>query len=407
MKRPTLEVADILRQHGADLINQMGASLTHQQRRVMRALSICRTAALGGHMEQCDNPECGHRVPCYDSCRNRHCPKCQRLDQLRWIEARQQQLLPIPYFHVVFTLPHQLLELVHANPALCYKLLFAAAAQTVQTLAADPKHLGAQVGFFAILHTWGQQLTLHPHLHLVVTGGGLAPDGQSWVPANVSKNGKHFFLPVKVMSSMFRNRYLQGLRLAFQQQQLQFPPVLQELAQPAQFTRHLAALRQSSWVVYCKPPFGSPAQAIEYLGRYTHRIAISNHRLISLQDGQVSFYWRDYRHGDKQKVLRLDAVEFLRRFLLHVLPPRLVRIRYYGLLANCHVRTQLHNCRQLLDVPPATLLLPLPNRDWLALLERITGTDPKLCPRCHTGHLLAQPIPPPALAAHPPPQLPP
>jgi len=385
MSRPILEVADIIRQHGARLIAQLGTVLSCQQRRVLQALELCRTSRLGGHLERCDNPLCGHQRPAYDSCRNRHCPKCQTLDRARWVEARQKQLLPIPYFHLVTTLPHQLAPLVRANLALCYNLLFAAAAQAIQTLAADPKHLGAQVGFFAILHTWGQQLSFHPHLHLVVTGGGLSPDGQRWIPTPLSKKGKHFFLSVKVLSALFRRLYLEGLITAFHQQKLHFSGNLAKLAEESAFTRWIQSLQKLPWVLYAKPPFGSASLVVEYLGRYTHRVAISNHRLLALEEDRVSFRWRDYRHGNVEKTMTLDATEFLRRFVLHVLPPGLVRIRHYGLLANCHVQQKIQSCRQLLEVQPATLLLPTPSPDWRALFERLTGNPPDLCPLCKTG----------------------
>jgi hypothetical protein len=385
MSRPLLEVADIIRQHGARLLAQLGDALSYQQRRVLHALEICRTSQLGGHLERCDNPACGHQRPAYDSCRNRHCPKCQTLDRVRWVEARQAQLLPIPYFHLVFTLPHQLAPWIRANLALGYNLLFAAAAQAIQTLAADPKHLGAQVGFFAILHTWGQQLSFHPHLHLVVTGGGLSSDGKKWIPAPLSHKGKHFFLSVKALSARFRRLYLDGLKAAFQQQQLRSPAPPQPSTEALAFTRLLQSLQKLRWVVYAKPPFGSPSRVVEYLGRYTHRVAISNHRLLAIEQDQVSFRWRDYRHGHVEKTMTLQATEFLRRFLLHVLPPGLVRIRHYGLLANCHVEQKIQSCRQLLEVQPATLLLPTPSRDWRALFERLTGNPPDLCPHCKTG----------------------
>jgi hypothetical protein len=387
MSRPALEVADLIRQHGARLRAQRGDTISYQQLRVLQALEICRTSRLGGHLEQCDNPACGHQRPAYDSCRNRHCPKCQTLDRARWVEARQKQLLPIPYFHLVFTLPHQLAPLIRANLTLCYNLLFAAAAEAIKTLAADPKHLGAQVGFFAILHTWGQQLSFHPHLHLVVTGGGLSPDGKQWVSAPLSKKGKHFFLPVKALSACFRRLYLEGLKTAFQQKKLLFTEPLEPETEEDAFARQIQSLQKLPWVVYAKPPFGSPSLVVEYLGRYTHRVAISNHRLLSLEEDRVCFRWRDYRHGNLEKTMTLEAIEFLRRFLLHVLPPGLVRIRHFGLLANCHVEQKIQSCRQLLQVQPATLLLPTPNQDWRSLFERLTGNPPDLCPQCQTGRL--------------------
>jgi Putative transposase/Transposase zinc-binding domain len=414
MSKPVLEVAEVVRRFGTAFLEAYGASLSLVQKAVLRALVLCRTAALGGHLEQCDNPACGFLRPAYNSCRNRHCPKCQSLAKARWIQARQQQLLPVVYFHVVFTLPEAIARLALQNQAVIYHLLFQTVATTLRSIAADPKHLGAEIGFFAILHTWGQQLVHHPHLHCVVPGGGLSPDRQRWIPCRCShQNGKHFFLPVKVLSARFRHLFREALGDAFQLGQLSFFGDLARLSDPDAFRRWLWAASQQRWVVYAKRPFGGPAPVLDYLGRYTHKVAISNHRLLQLQDGRVCFRWKDYRHGGVEKILSLDALEFLRRFLLHILPSGFVRIRHFGFLANCHVEDNLSRCRQLLNVAPVSQLLPTPPADWPTLFHQLTGKSVDLCPLCQIGRLVrvevlnpvvpafsrsppAAPIPPPA-----------
>jgi hypothetical protein len=388
MSKPLLEVAEVVRHFGAAFLEVYGSSLSLVQKTVLRALVLCRTAALGGHLEQCDNPTCGFQRPAYNSCRNRHCPKCQSLAKARWIQARQQQLLPIVYFHVVFTLPETIARLALQNKTVVYNLLFQTVAATLHSIAADPKHLGAQLGFFAILHTWGQQLTHHPHLHCVVPAGGLSPDGQHWIPSPHSKNGKPFFLPVRVLGVRFRHLFRDALRLTFQQGNLSFFGDLARLSDPEAFRCWLPAACRPPWVVYAKRPFGGPAQVIDYLGRYTHRVAISNHRLLKIEDGRVSFSWKDYRHGGVTKTLSLQALEFLRRFLLHVLPTGFVRIRYFGFLAHCHAADKIATCRRLLNLAPATLLLPTPPLDYRTLYLQLTGASLDLCPLCQQGRML-------------------
>jgi hypothetical protein len=389
MSKPAVELAEVVRRFGAAFLQAYGASLSLVQKTVLRALVLCRTSALGGHLEQCDNPDCCYQRPAYNSCRTRHCPKCQSLAKARWIAARQQQLLPVVYFHVVFTLPEAIAQLALQNKAVIYNLLFQTTAETLRSIAADPKHLGAQIGFFAILHTWGQQLLHHPHLHCVVPGGGLSVDGQRWISCRCSKkNAKPFFLSVKVLSTRFRHLFRDALLHAFQQGQLSFFGDLAPLSDPKAFYRWLPAACSQRWVVYAKRPFGGPAQVIEYLGRYTHRVAISNHRLLKIDDGRVSFRWKDYRHGAAEKTLTLDAVEFLRRFFLHVLPSGFVRIRYFGFLANCHVEDKIACCRQLLKVDPTSRLLPTPPADWQSLFHQLTGTFVDLCPLCQKGRLV-------------------
>lgn len=375
--RPALEVADIFRQHGSDF--RLTHPLSPEQRRVMRAIEQCRTAALGGHVEECDT--CAHQRISYNSCRNRHCPKCQSLARTRWLDARLADLLPVEYFHVVFTLPEQLAALALQNQRVVYNILFATAAETLRTIAADPKYLGAEIGFLAVLHTWSQTLRHHPHLHCVVPGGGLATDGDRWVSC---RSG--FFLPVNVLARLFRRLFLEALTRAFEKGILTFQGHCAYLAKPLAFKRLRASLRAREWCVYAKPPFGGPAQVLAYLGRYTHRVAISNHRLLKLETGKVTFSWKDYRHGHQQRAMTLAVDEFSRRFLLHVLPRGLQRIRQFGLLANRRRRHKLALCRTLLGAAtsPTISNQPLP-RDYQSLYQTVTGQSLKQCPACRAG----------------------
>jgi hypothetical protein len=372
--RPPLEVADIFRQYGHDF--RLTHSLSPEQRRVIRAIERCRTAALGGHVEQCD--ACGHQRISYNSCRNRHCPKCQSLAKARWLEARLADLLPVEYFHVVFTLPEQLATLALQNKRVVYNLLFSAAAETLRTIATDPRHLGAEIGFLAVLHTWSQTLHHHPHLHCVVPGGGLSLEGERWLSCR-----RGFFLPVNVLARLFRRLFLQGLARAFEDDKLTFHGSLEYLGKARAFQRLLASLRAREWWVYSKPPFGGPEQVLSYLGRYTHRVAISNHRLLSLKDGSVTFKWRDYRHGNQQSLMTLKAEEFIRRFLLHVLPRGFQRIRQFGLLANRHRQDRLTRCRKLLGAA-TSITWPLPS-DYKSLYETVTCESLDSCRVCRTG----------------------
>jgi hypothetical protein len=380
MPRPLLEVADIFRQHGAAF--RTTHALSPEQRRVMRAIEQCRTSALGGHLDQCD--ACGYRRVSYNSCRNRHCPKCQSLAKAKWLEAQLADLLPVPYFHVVFTLPEQLAHLALQNKRVIYNLLFAAASQTLLKIAADPKHLGAQIGFLAVLHTWSQQLRHHPHLHCVVPAGGLSLDGQRWI--NCRPN---FFLPVRVLSRLFRRLFREKLWHAYEQGQLSFSGSLAYLTEPRACKRFLGNLARCEWVVYAKRPFGTPQQVLDYLGRYTHRVAISNHRLVSLAECKVTFSWRDYRHGNRQSSLTVSTDEFIRRFLLHTLPRGFQRLRHFGLLSNRHRVDKLQRCRQLLGVAPdtasnASLVQP---GDYQVLYQSLTGTSLTTCPACQRGQM--------------------
>ncbi len=374
MPRPPLEVADIFRRYGETY--RQSASLSTAQRRVMTAIEVCRTAALGGHREQCD--QCGHQRVSYNSCRNRHCPKCQSLERAEWIEKRQAELLDCPCFHVVFTVPEPLAEIAFQNKEAVYGILFRAAAETLRTIAADPQHRGAEIGFFCVLHTWGQNLLHHPHLHCLVPGGGLSPDGQRWISCR-----PRFFLPVRVLSRLFRRRFLEALEKAFAAGTLSFFSGLQALRNRTDFLRCLARTRQTEWVVYAKPPFAGPQQVLDYVGRYTHRVAIANHCLRDMENGRVSFLWKDYRDG-QQKNLSLAAAEFIRRFLLHVLPNRFQRIRYYGFLGNRHREEKLALCRRLLNMPPAPRPAQVPP-DYRDRCEQLTGVSLRQCPICRSG----------------------
>lgn len=372
MPRPALEVADVFRAHGpAWRIAQRG-HLSLGQLKVMSAITQCRSAALGGHVLAC--PACAHHEIAYNSCRNRHCPKCQGSAAQRWLEARQVDLLPVAYYHVVFTLPAPISDLAYSNKAVIYGLLFRIAAETLQTIAADPRHLGARIGLTLVLHTWGSALTHHPHVHGIVPGGGLSPDGQRWVACRPG-----FFLPVRVLSRLFRRRFLEALSQAHRAGQLQFFGDHAALKEPVAFAAWLAPLRQCEWVVYAKRPFAGPAAVLAYLARYTHRVAIANSRLIALDGRGVTFKWKDYRAKGrtKYKTMTLSADEFMRRFLLHVLPTGFHRIRHYGLIANAGRRDNLAKARELLQVPADTG--DAANAD-AAMVE--SGQPTYVCPDC-------------------------
>jgi hypothetical protein len=342
VSRRPLEVADIVRAHRTDLERSRGQLLASESS-VLNAIAACRTDALGGHVERCD--DCGHQRIAYNSCRNRHCPKCLMGAREEWLREREADLLPIEYYHVVFTLPHEISVLASQNKRMIYGLLFKAASSSLLTLARDPKRMGVELGVLAILHTWGQSLEHHPHVHCVVTGGGLSLDGERWV---ASRRG--FLLPVRLLSRLFRGRFLAGIKRAHQRGELGFHGSIAELEDTRRFDLWLKALYRHEWVVYAKAPFGGPSRVLKYLGRYTHRVAISNQRLVAMKDGNVSFLWKDYAHGCRRRVMTLSAVEFLRRFLMHVLPKGFVRIRHYGFLANRCRERKLERCRRLLAV---------------------------------------------------------
>ena len=384
MPRAVLTVAEVFRRYGDTFRAEVGAALSTAHSRVMTAIEQCRTAALGGHVEQCDH--CGHRRVWYNSCRNRHCPTCQSLARATWLERRRADLLSTEYFHVVFTVPPAIAEIATQNKAVVYGLLFRAVAETLRTIAADPRHLGAEIGFFAVLHTWGQTLVHHPHLHCVIPGGGLARDGSGWVACRPG-----FFLPVRVLSRYFRRVLLAALQDAFESEQLRFAGALQPLSDPRCFAEHLRPARETEWVVYAKRPFAGPEQVLDYLGRYTHRIAISNQRLCSLDDDSVCFRYTDYRRAgaSRKKTMTLTATEFIRRMLLHVLPPGFHRIRHYGFLANRNRQQKLTECRRLLCTPPPAAEAGPVATDYRDRYEALTGRSLRRCPRCHDGNMQA------------------
>ena len=345
MSRPTLEVADIIRAAGNRFVERNRDHLAWPQVKVLRAIRDCRTAALGGHLDRC--ARCGHQAISYNSCRNRHCPKCQTTARDQWLNRQTRDLLPVPYFHIVFTLPHDLSAVVLQNKKVLYDLLFHTSAETLLEIAADPKHFGAEVGFLSVLHTWGQNLQHHPHVHCVIPAGGLSPDHSRWI-----RSPPAFFLPVRVLSRVFRGKFSASLKHAFARKKLSFHGSIRTLAQPEVFSAFVRQLWQKEWVVYAKRPFRGPEYVLQYLARYTHRVAISNHRLLAFADDQVTFRWKDYAHGNKKRKMTLSADEFLRRFLLHVLPRGFTRIRHFGLLANRRRSEVLPLCRRLLDAPP-------------------------------------------------------
>jgi len=371
-------VAEVIRSCLDEFLDKHGAKLTPEQRRALKDLTACRTAALGGHVPGC--PECGHQQIAYNSCGNRHCPTCQATAAARWLEARAAELLPVPYFHVVFTLPDALDPIALANPQVVYGLLLRSAAETVLKLAADPKRLGARTGVLAVLHTWGQTLQFHPHVHCVVPGGGLSPDRTRWV-----RSRSRFFLPVQVLSRVFRGKFLAGLRAARAAGQLRLAGRHPKQT-AAQFERLLSAAARTDWVVHVKRPFASPEIVLKYLARYTHRVAISNSRLLDLQDGKVRFRYKDYAHGSRKRVQSLTASEFVRRFLLHVLPTGFMRTRHYGILSNRHRCDDLALCRQLLGGAPSTQSEEL---EPAKPCEPAVCTSPtRVCPNCGAGRMV-------------------
>ncbi len=386
MTRPTLEVADILRTQGDHFLDRYRSSFDFQQHKAFRAIQRCRTAALGGHVDAC--PRCGHQAISFNSCRNRNCPKCQTQARERWLGARERELLATSYFHVVFTVPHELNVLALDNPGLFYDLLFTASAETLLEVAADPKHLGAEIGVISILHTWGQNLLLHPHIHCAIPAGGLSPDHCHWVRPRYP-----FFLPVKVLSRVFRGKFIAGLKRLHRRKKLHCAGAAAALADAKQFAKLIRRLHYQDWRVYAKPAFGGPMQVLRYLGRYTHRVAISNHRLLAFDGERVTFRWKDYAHGGKQGKMTLVVTEFLRRFFLHVLPKGFVRIRHFGFLSNRFRAPRLSLCQQLLtshacapaapDTPPA----PSQASVWhcpncgavMIVLQRLTAAELSQC----------------------------
>jgi hypothetical protein len=384
-ERPALEVADVIRQYGDGFLDRYGGTLSDEQRRALRDLAVCRTAALGGHVEHC--LDCGHDRIAYNSCRNRHCPKCQALARAGWLEQQAQHLLPVEYHHVVFTLPAQLGEIALANPAVVYDLLMRSAAATLREVAANPKRLGAAVGVLMVLHTWGQNLHHHPHVHCVVTGGGLSCDSAGRIDASPRWQACRpgFFLPVRVLSRVFRGKFLAGLRAAIDAGRLILPPALTDAGGRA---RWYGLLYAKEWVVYAKRPFGGPERVLKYLARYTHRVAISNSRLLELRDGRVTFRYKDYADAHQQKTITLGADEFLRRFLQHVLPRSFVKIRHYGLLANAQREVRLAVCRRLLLVESVAATVASTDT------APIEPAQPRCCPHCGGTRLVYRELAP-------------
>ena len=369
-----LEVADIFRRHGAAYRQERRGHLSRVETRVMRAIELCRTAALGGHLEACG--DCSHRRIAYNSCRNRHCPKCQGAAREAWLAARVKDLLPTPYFHVVFTVPAAIGAIAFQNKALVYGILFEAALWTLKTIAADPRHLGGEIGGIAILHSWGQTLSHHPHIHCLVPGGAWAPDGR-WIACRPS-----FFLPIHVLSRLFRRRFLERLAQTHEAGELAFFGDLAALNGSKAFASALAGQRRVNWIVYAKPPFGSPEHVLAYLGRYTHRVAIANNRLVAADDDGVAFRWRDYRHGNAARTMRLDPAEFIRRFLLHALPDGFHRIRHFGFLANGHRRSRLVFIRQAIAATASRRTSDHDANIQGAARPSRPAFDPALCPCC-------------------------
>jgi hypothetical protein len=378
MTRPRPAVAEVIRSARDEFLEGDDPGLTPEQRRTLNDLAACRTAALGGHVLEC--PECGYQQIAYNSCGNRHCPTCQATASARWLEARAAELLPVPYFHLVFTLPDALNPIALANPRVVYDLLLRCAAETVLEVAADPDHLGARTGVLAVLHTWGQVLQFHPHAHCVVPGGGLSEDRTCWVGSRPD-----FFLPVRVLSRVFRGKFLAGLRAAFTGGRVRVTGRC-PLGAAAEFERAVSGAARTDWVVYAKPPFGGPEQVLKYLARYTHRVAISDSRLLDFEDGEVCFRYKDYAHGGRKRVMKLSASEFVRRFLLHVLPAGFVRIRHYGILSNRHRQEDLALCRELLGGGPAGGPEPEETVKDPEGPDSITPT--RVCPHCGAGRMI-------------------
>ena len=397
MSRPKFEVADIFRRHGEAYRKANAGHLDRCQLRVMAAIEACRTAALGGHVHRC--PKCGLTEIVYCSCRDRHCPKCQGSAARAWLAARQTDLLDTEYFHVVFTLPQQIAALAYQNKGVVYGTLFEAAVETLKTIASDPKHLGAEIGFIAVLHTWGQTLTHHPHIHCIIPGGGLSPDGKRWISCRPG-----YFLPERVLSRQFRAVFLKKLLAAHRAKRLRFFTDLVHLTNPSAFAAYLAPLRSLSWVVDSKRPFAGPEQVLRYLSRYTHRVAISNQRLVDVTDDHVTFTWKDYRNEARVAHMTLAPAEFIRRFLLHVLPDGFQRIRHYGFLANGHRQAKLARIRQLLPAKPSQQTsVAKDSGDATIVKQEATQTVPAndedvwepLCPQCGGGMEIVERLPAP------------
>jgi predicted Zn-ribbon and HTH transcriptional regulator len=378
-----MDIGQILNDHLAGY--RAAYSIPIHQLKVINAIMQCRTESLGGHIDQCDH--CGYEVPFYNSCRNRHCPKCGYLHKERWLEKRKTQLLPITYFHTVFTLPNELNLLMLVNQKVGYNLLFRSGSETLLDLGRDPKHLGAEIGIIAMLHSWGQNLMDHPHLHCIVPGGGLSEDGKHWIYPKKMRTGKDFFVHVNVLSDLFKKKFLSYLKEAYRNDQLQFPGQVRYLKTESAFQCFINRLYKKQWVSYCREPFQGGEGGLKYLGKYIHKSAISSSRILGLKDGKVRFRWHDYRDG-KSKEMVLDVFEFIRRFLLHILPPHFCRIRYYGILSSRNIKTKLARCMKLLN----RRIKSSESLNWQALFYMLTGIDVSLCPRCKKGRMISMPL---------------
>lgn len=374
------EVADIIREYGEDYRRKH--KLPSRMIKVMNAIESCRTSKLGGHIDECDN--CGHIRISYNSCRNRHCPKCQGLAKERWLMDRKSDLLPVEYFHVVFTVPDTLNPLILRNQKEIYGILFKSVSETLLELGKDPKYLGAEIGFIGILHTWGQNLMDHPHIHCIVPGGGLSFDSNRWISTR-----EQFLIPIKVLSRLFRGKFLSYLKAAYSKDKFKFYGNIQDLTEEKEFNELVDSLYKREWVVYSKPPFKSPEYVLEYLGRYTHRVAISNNRITDITDGKVTYKYRDYKDGNKDKLMTVEAHEFIRRFLLHILPDNFVKIRHYGILSNRNRNTKLKRCKEILGISTKKSKEKI---SWQELLKELTGKDPRICPHCNIGRLVRKEI---------------
>lgn len=373
-----IEVADIFSKYSEAYREKY--KLSYHMLKVLSAIEFCRTSQLGGHVDECD--ECGHTRISYNSCRNRHCPKCQSIPKERWIDNRKRDLLPTQYFHVVFTLPKEVNPLTLRNKEGIYSILFKACSETLIELSQDKKYLGVKIGFISILHTWGQNLMDHPHIHCIVTGGGLSTNEKKWVSSK-----KDFFIRVKVLSKKFKGKFLHYLKQYYYSSKLKFPGDIQVLSRRSHFQRLLNEMYEKEWVVYCKTPFSSPKYVLEYLGRYTHKVAISNNRIVKLEDDMVSFKWRDYKDNNKSKLMTLNAIEFIRRFMLHVLPHRFVKIRHFEILSNRNRKNELKKCKELLGILQDELEDLSVTETWEEQMLRLTGIDFRICPCCDNGHM--------------------
>jgi hypothetical protein len=395
MGRTGPEVADIFRKYSESFIRKK--SLSYEQLRTLRAVAICRTAELGGHIDRCSH--CGHEIISYNSCRNRHCPKCQALAKASWLDARKAELLNVNYFHLVFTLPKVLNQIALQNKKEVYNILFKAASKTLLTIAGDSKHLGVQTGFMAVLHTWGQTLLHHPHLHCVIPGGGLSQDERKWIRCR-----RKFFLPIRVLSRLFRRLFLEYLIRSFHQNRLAFYGDLHRLSDPTDFSKLIEKCSRHEWVVYAKSSFSGAEKVLDYLSRYTYRTGISNNRIVKVNKGEVSFSWRNYRKENRSQIMTLESHEFIRRFLMHVLPSGFVRIRYFGFLCNRYRREKLKHCRRLLLQPDP---IECKDMDWKTRHLVLTGKDIDCCPRCGQGRLVIYQniLPMPGILSRPPPYM--